>query len=209
MKTTSLFLVLLMGALGASGCAHRPSGEELEVLTRALKLEAGSTIADLGAGDGRISVELARRVGAQGRVVASEVDGALREAIAQRARDEHLDNISVVAAGDAETGLEAGCCDAVLLRGVYHHLAQPEATLAGIVAALKPDGRLVVVDFPPTAFLAAWRSAEQRRGHGVERDEVVDEVKRAGLEHTGDIAPYPGLWPLPAYAVVFRKAVSQ
>jgi len=204
-------IVIILSALVAvtSGCAHQASGEELEVLSGALDLKPGSTIADLGAGDGRITVGLAARVGKDGRVVASELDGARREAIAQRARDERLENVSVVAAGEAETGLEPGCCDAVLLRGVYHHLAQPEATLVGIVAALKPGGRLVVVDFPPTAFLAAWRSAAHRRGHGVERDVVTTEVQRAGLEHTGDIAAYPGLWPLPAYAVVFRKAVPE
>jgi len=195
----------LVAVLALAGCAHGPGPAELAVLGDALDLRPGATIADLGAGDGQIAVALARRVGAGGAVVASELGAAQRKAIAERARGEGLGNVTVVEASQAQTGLADGCCDAILMRGVYHHLTQPEATLAGIVAALKPGGRLVVVDFAPSVLLAPWPSAENRGGHGVRRDEVVSEARRAGLRHVSTVDRYPGMWPLGPYAVVFRK----
>jgi SAM-dependent methyltransferase len=141
-------------------------------------------------------------------VLASELDPELRRAISDRISAEGLRNVTVVTSSEDGPGLSPGCCDAIVLRGVYHHLTRPESMLAGIVKALKPGGRLVVVDFAPTALLAAYSSSTLRRGHGVERQTVLNEVGRAGLEAVSSIEPYPGLWPLPAYGLVFRKAVA-
>jgi len=55
-----------------------------------------------------------------------------------------------------ETGLPAGCCDAILLRGVYHHLTEPTAALVSLRRALRPGGRLLVIDFAPVWWLAPW-----------------------------------------------------
>lgn len=194
--------------LTLTGCAHRVGDAELGALSQALLAEPGKTIADVGAGDGHLAAALSKRVGPSGAVLATEVAPAQRRAISDRIRVEGLSNVTLVTASEDTTGLSPGCCDAIVMRGVYHHLTQPELTLAGIVEALKPGGRLVVVDFAPTVLLAAYSSSKLRSGHGVDRQAVLREVTRAGLEAVSSIDPYPGLWPLPAYALVFRKAVA-
>ena len=194
--------------LSLTGCTHRVSDAEFGALSQALLAEPGRTIADVGAGDGHVAAALSKRVGPAGAVLATELAPSLRRAISDRIRAEGLRNVTLVTASEDTPGLSPGCCDAVLMRGVYHHLTQPELTLARIVEALKPGGRLVVVDFAPTVLLAAYSGSKLRSGHGVDREAVLSEVSRAGLEAVSSIDRYPGLWPLPAYALVFRKAVA-
>jgi SAM-dependent methyltransferase len=202
-----LVAILALLALAVISCAHRSRRAELELLSEALLARPGATIADIGAGEGQLAVALAELVG-PGRVYASEIDEDKRRDIERRARRGGLGNVVVIAAGESETGLAAGCCDAILTRGVYHHLTRPSPILAGIFEALKPGGRFVVIDFPPSRLLSLWKVKGvpgDRGGHGVRSDIVVREALGAGFEHVETIEDWPGLWPLGPYAVVFRK----
>ena len=174
-------------------------GAETEVdrLARLLNLQPGDTAADVGAGNGWLSVEMAGLVGPGGHVLATELSSARRDDIRDAVAAAGLDNVTVVQAGERDTGLSPACCDAIFQRRVYHHLTDPAATNASLYAALKPGGRLAIIELEFSGlfgFLRAWP-------HWTDDEQVVAEVTAAGFTHveTAD-------WPLAAhYAAVFRK----
>jgi ubiquinone/menaquinone biosynthesis C-methylase UbiE len=155
---------------------------EADRLAAVLRIEPGMTVADIGAGSGRLAFDLARRVGPDGRVLATELDPDKREALARRARDLGLRQVQVITAGERETGLSPECCDAAFMRNVLHHIdvdVRPDYTVS-VAEAMKPGGVFVVIDFRPGAigFLA--------RDHGVSPEEVKAAFAAAGfrlLEH--------------------------
>ena len=190
--------VLVVGVLVVAGFLIAGGGEsEVDRLARLLDLRPGDTVADVGAGDGWLSVEVARRVGRAGHVFATELSAARRDDIRAAVAGAGLDNVTVVEAGERDANLAPGCCDAIFQRRVYHHLNDPAATNASLYAALKPGGRLAVVELEfdgMFSFLRGWP-------HWTDDEQVVAEVTAAGLTHvtTAD-------WPVAAhYAAVFRK----
>jgi SAM-dependent methyltransferase len=120
-----------------------------------------------------------------------------------------LANVTLVQAEARETGLPARCCDAIVLRRVYHHLTDPAATNASLLRALRPGGVLAVIDFPPLlSWLSPWPPAgvpRNRGGHGVDARLVAEEVVASGFELVQVIEHWPGRWPLASYCAVFSK----
>src|SRR5215510_3583841 len=149
-------------------------------LAAVLGLREGSRVADVGAGTGRYALELARVVGPTGRVFATEIDSKRRDQIRSAAARTAVQNLSVVEAREIDTGLDVGCCDAILMRGVYHHVTRLVETNASLYQALRPGGRLALVDFPAGWFLSTFFQVKgvpaNRGGHGVPADVVIDEL---------------------------------
>lgn len=179
-----------------------PEGEAAEI-ARLLEAAPGSTLADVGAGDGRIALPLARIV-APGGVYATEIEPEKRLAIRNAATDADLDNVLVVQAQADRTNLPDACCDGVLLRKSYHHLPQPEAIVADLFRAVKPGGRVVLIDFTPEShwFLPRPDSApDSRRGHGVRPEAAIAEMTAAGFR----LAERIDSWPGRNYCLVFER----
>jgi len=174
-------------------------------LATVLGLREGSRVADVGAGKGQIALELARLVGPTGHVFATEIDGKRRQQIRSAAASAGLQHLSVVAASEVDTGLEPSCCDAILMRGVYHHVTQPVETNISLYQALRAGGRLAVVDFPPGWFLSTFFPVKgvhaNRGGHGVPPDVVIEELKTAGFRLERHIDKWDGR----LYCLVFGK----
>jgi ubiquinone/menaquinone biosynthesis C-methylase UbiE len=135
-----------------------------------LQLKAGSTVADIGAGSGWFSVRAARRVGANGRVIAEDINTKAISYIQQRAQREHLANIVPVLGTPDDPKLTPNSLDAALMLKVYHEIAHPPLVLANLRAALKPGARFGIID---------------RNGnggdHGLKESIVRDEVEHAGF----------------------------
>jgi SAM-dependent methyltransferase len=112
---------------------------------------------------------------------------------------------TAVRAGNGQSGLPAGCCDAALLRGSYHHITDPAAFTADLYHALRPGGTVAVLEFPPRRWLGAIAPVKgvpaNRGGHGIPTDVLIREMTAAGFEVDRLI---PG-WFLDIYCVVFRK----
>jgi len=181
-----------------SGFGFHANGPELPRLRRALTLKAGSVVADVGAGRGELTHALGREVGPGGNVFFAEIDpdrlAQLRETVA-RAR---LGNVTVVEARSDETGLAPGCCDAIVLRRVYHHFTDPASTNASLLQALRPGGLLAIIDLPPPF-------SGHRGPLGISPQVVVNEVTRNGFEPLQLFNDWTGRGPLASYCAIFRK----
>lgn len=208
-STIALCVALALGGYLALSLPYLPvvhGGEpdEIERLVEWLDVEPGMAIADLGAGDGRFAFALAARVGPAGRIFATELSTSQLAAMRQAVAEQGLDNVTIIEAGETETGLPDGCCDAVFSRNVYHHLSAPDAINADIRRALRPGGRLLVIDFEPGGPLDAIsrpETAERHGGHGVPEGTVVDEVTTAGFV----LLRGPETWRGRLYGVLFER----
>jgi SAM-dependent methyltransferase len=187
----TLLAALCGGCSNWTGFGFHAEGGELPRLRQALALEARDVVADVGAGKGELTFALAKEVK---QVFSTEIDpDRLR-----RLREAKVANVTVVEARGSETGLPPGCCDAIVLRRVYHHLAEPAAINASLWRALRPGGALAVIDFPPPLFLG-------RGALGVPTKDVIDEVTGSGFELVRVADDWPGRGPLASYLVLFRK----
>ena len=117
-----------------------------EKVVEALKIGPGSRVADVGAGSGLLTVHLARAVAPNGKVVATDVDGAVLEnLLAPRMQNAGLGDIVERRVVDADRpGLEDGTYDAILLAEVDHYFQEPVGWLRTAAKALKPTGRIVI-----------------------------------------------------------------
>jgi ubiquinone/menaquinone biosynthesis C-methylase UbiE len=113
----------------------------------ALKLKPGDVVADVGAGAGYTSLRLAKRVGPTGKVLATDVQPQMLQMLTANARAAKVKNIQPIRCTAADPKLPTGIVDLALMVDVYHECSQPRATLQGIRKALKPGGRLVLVEF--------------------------------------------------------------
>lgn len=116
-------------------------------LVRAAGVMRGMTVADVGTGIGYMLPFLSRGVGPVGRVFAEDIFDDYLAAARQTVDAQHLDNIVFVKGTDMDPKLPENSFDLVLVLDVYHHFDYPEAMLTGIFKALKPDGRLVIVEY--------------------------------------------------------------
>jgi ubiquinone/menaquinone biosynthesis C-methylase UbiE len=121
--------------------------EQPEAMLSALKIPRGATVADVGAGAGYHSIRLARRVGPKGIVLATDVQPQMLEMLTNNARQAGVTNIKRILATQNDTKLPDAKVDLILMVDVYHECSDPEAALKGFLKALKPLGRLVLVEF--------------------------------------------------------------
>jgi SAM-dependent methyltransferase len=125
----------------------RESEEHTSRMLAALELEPGMVVCDLGCGVGTIALPMARTVAPGGRVLAVDIQQEMLDGLAQRAQAAGLANIERILGGEADPRLAPSSCDLVLMVDVYHELSWPAELLAAVRVALKPDGRLVLVEF--------------------------------------------------------------
>jgi ubiquinone/menaquinone biosynthesis C-methylase UbiE len=138
-----------MGAEGADWLdrAERDLEEEPDRAIDVMKIEKGSTVADIGAGSGYMTVKLAKKVGPQGRVYANDIQPAMLELLNKRLAKGKTTNVSVVLGAQDDPRLPPDALDLVLMVDVYHELSQPQLMLRHIRASLKPGGRLVLLEY--------------------------------------------------------------
>jgi ubiquinone/menaquinone biosynthesis C-methylase UbiE len=156
-----------------------------------------------------LTVALATEVGPSGQVFSTDIDTQALEQIRALVAAAAFQNVTVVQAHARDTGLPTNCCDAVVLRRVYHHLSDPLATNGDLLRVVRPGGVLADIDFPPMfSWLWPWPAKDaprNRNGHGVAVHLVVEEVTARGFELVRVIDDWPGRGPLENYCVVFRK----
>lgn len=196
------FAILLYAVLGGFISAAPSQRQEIAHLAELMQWKSGTIVADIGAGDGSYSFGAAEKVGATGRVYATEIDPEKLKQLRAEVSKRKLSNVVVVEGTADDTKLPTGCCDAIYLRHVYHHITQPEGFDKNLVRSLKPGARLAIIDFPPNANLDPVEGVPKNRGgHGIPQKVMVDELTSAALQ----VESVVNDWSANDYCVVFIK----
>jgi len=155
--------------------ASSPKSRPDEVM-KALGLRPGQTVADIGAGGGYFSFRFAEAVGEEGRVGAFEVDRKLVEFIEVDRKLRGLTNLKPVLIREGIPEIKEGSIDLVFVRNVYHHLTQRVEYFKGLRGALKPGGKLAIIEYSGSKGL----SFHDLFGHYVRRETIIEEMGSAG-----------------------------
>jgi protein-L-isoaspartate O-methyltransferase len=119
---------------------------EASLIMDAAKVKPGMTVADIGAGEGYYTVRLAKRVGANGRVLAEDIVPEIIDALGRRINRENWSNVSVKLGTQDDPRLPEKSFDRIFMVHMYHEIQEPYAFLWRLYPSLKPDGEIIVVD---------------------------------------------------------------
>lgn len=147
-------------------------------LMDALAIGRGDRIADLGSGQGYFSFLLARRVGAEGKVYAVDIDEKSIEGLEARAAELDLDQIETVIGADDDPRLPEGKLDTILVVDTYHEMRGHEGVMKGMFGALAPGGRLAIVDIPGQV---GKQREEYHERHRIPVEVVIEDAADAGF----------------------------
>ena len=189
--------------LGLLSAPDRDDWSKPDLIMDALAVADGAVVADLGAGGGWFTIRLARRVGPNGMVYAQDIQTQMIEAINRRVQQEGLSNVRTVLGTPTDPRLPGGL-DAVLIVDAYREMDDPlrpdaiQGLLRGIDRALKPQGRVGIVDFLPGGG-GPGPSADDR----VKPDTIIAAAEAAGLrlQSRENVPPFQ-------YLLVFGKTAT-
>jgi predicted methyltransferase len=186
--------------LGLLEAPDREQWQKTDAIMDALLIAEGSVVADLGAGGGWFTARLSARVGPNGLVYAEDIQPAMIDIIERRKVRENLRNVRTVLGTAADPRLPAGI-SAALIVDAYREMeippADPVMLLRHVAAALKPDGRIGVVDFN-----AGDGGPGPSRDQRLDPESVIRAAEAAGLRL---IAREPNINPF-QFLLVFGKA---
>ena len=150
---------------------------------RALTLQIGQTVVDVGAGTGYFAVPLAQAVGVNGNVYAVDAQDQMLQWIAAKIDNTGLANIVLVHAEASATTLLPSSCDLYLTANVWHELEDREAVLTEEKRVLRPTGRIAILDWRPDVERVAGPPLD----HRIASEDVQEELRRSGFRNTAAI----------------------
>ncbi len=183
---------------GGAGWLERSGREEEEHSDQAvdsMRLRLGDVVADIGAGTGYYSRKVASRV-PQGKVFAVELQQELRDHLHRKNKETGATNIEVVAGDTLSVNLPDASVDFAFMVDVYHELAWPVEVMQSIHRCLRPDGRLMLME-----YRGEDPEVPIKPLHKMTKDQVVKEMRAAGfvLDRSVDVLPIQ-------HFLVFRKS---
>ena len=191
MKTLSRCLAGVVGvvlvAVTTVVAVTQESGPEFERqnrvadIVRFLGAQPGSLVADVGAGDGAFTIPVARAIAPNGRAVAVDISESALNKLRDRAGREDVKNVDIVVGGIDDPHLPVDQFDAVLIHNAYHEMREHEAMLRHVRAALKRDGRFVVVEPMHDSSRGLTRD-KQVAQHDIAIEIVDEELRAAGFQ---------------------------
>ena len=139
----------VMGYQGADWLerTERDDEEAPDIALKVLKIPKGSAVADIGAGSGYLTVKLADRVGPAGRVYANDLQPQMLDLLGKKLAQKKITNVTLVQGAVDDPHLPPASVDLELMVDVYHEFSQPQAMLRRLREALKPGGRLVLLEY--------------------------------------------------------------
>lgn len=180
-------LAVLLGWMVGPVAARQSSQEETREswqrvpdIFAALGAQPGAVVADVGAGGGFFTERLAKVVGPAGRVLAVDVDRNALARLQDRMRASGFSNVETVEGQPDNPKLPAGSLDGALIVNAYHEMVEHQAMLTRIREALKPSGRLVIVEPISDSTREGTRDTQTRR-HEIAARFVQDDARAAGF----------------------------
>ena len=155
---------------------ERDKEERPEQLIDALHIRPGATVADVGSGTGYFTRRLAEKVGPRGKVYAVDVQQEMLDKTKATVDKYKLANVEYVLALETNPRLPAASIDLAFLAYAYHEFADPEATMNAIRRALKPGGRVVVLEYAKESKIAPASPL-----HKMSFDEIRREIEPMGF----------------------------
>lgn len=174
---------------------EREAEEAPSLLIKSLGLKPGMVVADIGAGSGYLTFPMAKLVGPKGKVFAVDIQPEMLTIIQKKARAQGVKNVGLVLGGTADPKLPANSCDLQLLVDVYHELDQPYEMTIAMKKALKPGGRLVLVEYRKEDARVPIKEV-----HKMSEAQARKELAVAGLTFEKNIKVLP--WQ---HILIFRK----
>ena len=177
--------------MGAAGMAwlerpEREREEEPDQVIAALDIRPGQTVADLGAGSGYFSFRMAPRVGSTGKILAVDIQEAMLATVRRRAQREGITNVIALRSTESDAKLPPASVDLLLMVDVYHELEYPREVMQSVVAALKPGGRVALVEYrkeDPRIMI--------KEVHKMSERQIIKEMTAVGLRHLQTVKTLP------------------
>ena len=166
--------------------ATREDEENGTLLRRWLAVQPGQSVCDLGCGNGYHTLPLAKVVGTDGRVFAVDLQPQMLKLLRQRAEASDLANMTMIEATVDDPKLPPASCDLVLLVDVYHELSHPVRVMTRVREALRPGGRVVLVE-----FRAEDPAVPIKPEHTMTKAQVVREMAAHGFAQVGAFEDLP------------------
>ena len=188
--------------MGGADWLVRSEREAEEAPNRALDaivLKKGDVVADIGAGVGYFTWRMAERVGPEGLVYASDIQPGMLAQLKKNVAARGLTNVVPVLGTDVDPKLPAGKLDLALLVDVYHEFSQPQKMLARIREALKPSGRMILLEYRKED-----PSVPIRLVHKMTVQEVRAEIEPEGFKFETSLESLPR-----QHILIFRPARVQ
>lgn len=160
--------------------SQRDAWQNVPKILEALGVGPGAVVADIGAGGGFFTVRLSRAVGPTGRVYAVDVSTRVVEQLRKRVADEDLSNVVVLEGSAWDPRLATATLDAALIVNSYHEMPEHQAMLTNLRQALKPGGRLVIIE-PISPTRRDVPRDEQTRSHEIGAEHVQQDAREAGF----------------------------
>ncbi len=174
---------------------EREAEEHPREAIESLHIAPGSTVADVGAGSGYISRLLAQTVGTHGLVYCSDIQPRMIELLRGNMARAHITNYRAVVGTDTDPKLPAASIDLILMADVYHEFAHPREMLRSMRQALKPGGRLVLLEYRKED-----PSVPIREPHKMSVKTVRQEIEPEGFQFDQAIESLPR-----QHILIFRK----
>jgi len=165
---------------------EREVEEQPQRVIDALAIVPGQTVVDLGAGSGYYSFRIAPLVGSRGKAIAVDIEPAMLHVIQQRAEREHVANLVTIQSTACDPHLPDGTVDILFMVDVYHELSCPYEMMQKVRAALKPGGRVALIEFrqeDPKVMIKAV--------HKMSEAQIIREMRAVGLKHVKTVETLP------------------
>ena len=165
---------------------EREQEERCSLLLTNLGLRQAITVCDMGCGNGFYALQIAQLIGDRGRVLAVDVQPEMLELLRNRMESEGVDNITPILGSYHDPRLPDESCDLIILVDVYHEFNYPEQMLATMHRALKPDGRIALVE-----FRAEDPDVPIKPEHKMTKAQILKEYEPNGFRLVGQFDELP------------------
>ncbi|MBX7151897.1 methyltransferase domain-containing protein [bacterium] len=182
-------ILLTVSSRAQDDWTKRDQWQNVEGIFRAMNLDSGSVAADIGCQDGYLTLKMAKQAGAAGTIYAVDIDQDALKDLKKNLKKDSVTNVTIIHSTTDNPMLPDGVLDAAVIVNAYHEMTEYVSMLAYIKKALKPGGRLVIVE-PITDRLRKATRKEQTETHRIGSAFVKKDLENAGFRIDKIIEPF-------------------